>query len=336
MIERSEIDLAAVENGGRALASSDQFYSDPLNLLMPGRGKDMSDGWETRRRRGPGHDWTVVKLGLPGSVRRIAVDTAHFKGNFPESCSLEGCYIERGRFENAPEQSTAMVSAEWKEMLPRTALKANRVHLFRKLQDVGAVSHVRFNIYPDGGVSRLRIYGRPVRLEDQLKGIDRINQLPADEVRKALLDCCGSRAWVDQMLAQRPFADDAQLFENADRIWARLGRKEWLRAFRHHPPIGSKRAKSKQSNAARQMSAGEQSAATKSSPETLKVMQAANQAYQATFGHVFLICATGKSADDILKSLQVRLSNSSDTELRVAAEENRKITQLRLEKLLNS
>jgi OHCU decarboxylase len=234
------------------------------------------------------------------------------------------------------EQSAAIESAEWKEMLPRTALKANRLHRFIKLQDVGAVSHLRFNIYPDGGVSRLRIYGRPARLEDQLKGIDRVNQLPIEQVRKALLDCCGSRAWVDQILAQRPFTDDAQLFENADRIWTRLDRKEWRRAFRHHPPIGSKRARSKQSNAARQLSAGEQSAATKSPPETLAVMHTANQAYQATFGYVFLISAMGKSADDILKSLQERLSNSPETELRIAAEEHRKITRLRLEKLLNS
>ncbi len=175
---RSEIDFAAIENGGRAIASSNQFYSEPLNLLMPGRGKDMSDGWETRRRRGPGHDWTIVKLGLPGTVRRIAVDTAHFKGNFPESCSVDGCYIEREKLEMDPENSTAMESAAWKEILPRILLKANHVHVFRKLQDAGVVSHVRLNIYPDGGVSRLRIYGPPARPEDQLKGIERINQLP--------------------------------------------------------------------------------------------------------------------------------------------------------------
>ncbi len=138
------------------------------------------------------------------------------------------------------------------------------------------------------------------------------------------------------MLAQRPFTDEPQLFENADRFWTRLGRKEWLRAFRHHPPIGSKRARSKQSNAARQMSAREQLAAAQSSPETLAAMHAANHAYQTTFGYVFLICATGKSAEEILDSLRERLANSAEAELRVAAEEHRKITRLRLEKLLNS
>ena len=123
---------------------------------MPGRGKDMSDGWETRRRRGPGHDWVILKLGLPGNIRRIEVDTAHFKGNFPESCSLEACYVAQKEDKDA-----SLESADWKEVLPRMLLRANTRHFFRKLQKVGVVSHVRFNIYPDGGVSRLRIFGEP-------------------------------------------------------------------------------------------------------------------------------------------------------------------------------
>src|SRR4029077_3677685 len=157
LIKRPELDLAAIESGGRAVASSDQFFSEPLNLLMPRRGKDMSDGWETRRRRAPGHDWVVIKLGLPGNVRRAEVDTAHFKGNFPESCSLEGCYVRQKEDKDA-----SLDSAAWKEVLSRTPLRANRQHFFRELQAVGAISHVRFNIYPDGGVSRLRIFGTSV------------------------------------------------------------------------------------------------------------------------------------------------------------------------------
>jgi allantoicase len=334
LFRNSEVDLAAVECGGSVIASSDQFYSEPLNLLMPGRGKDMSDGWETRRRRGPGYDWVVLKFGMPGTVGRVEVDTAHFKGNFPESCSLEGCSIElRGRG-SAVLDLHAIESAAWSEILPRIPLKANQRQTFRKLHEVGAVSHVRFNIYPDGGVSRLRIFGKPAHLADDLNGIDRLNQLPIAEVRKLLLDCCCSKAWTDQMLAERPFRDVAQILESGDRIWAELDQKEWLRAFRHHPPIGSKRAKSKQSASARQSSASEQSAAQSSPAESRAALATANQKYQATFGHVFLICATGKSADEILKSLHERLSNSPETELRVAAEEHRKITRLRLEKLL--
>jgi allantoicase len=331
LLKRSDTDLAAVENGGRALESSDQFYSEPLNLLMPGRGKDMSDGWETRRRRGPGHDWVILKLGLPGKIRRVEVDTAHFKGNFPESCSLEAAYVAQKEDKDA-----SLESADWKEVLPRMLLRANRRHFFRKLQEVGAVSHVRFNIYPDGGVSRLRIFGEAVSPEEQLKGLDRINRLPVEKVRKALLDCCGSITWAEQMISQRPFAGRSDLFETAERIWAQLDPKEWLRAIRHHPAIGSKRGNSKQSGTARKWSAGEQSVAQASSAETLAVLNAANQAYHATFGYVFLICATGKSGDEILQSLRQRLPNDPDTELRVAAEEMRKIIRLRMEKLLNS
>src|ERR1700745_4228715 len=138
------------------------------------------------------------------------------------------------------------------------------------------------------------------------------------------------------MISQRPFAGDANLFERADKIWTHLGRKEWLRAIRHHPPIGSKRGKSKQSIVARQWAAGEHSAAQTSPPETLAILAAANQAYHATFGYVFLICATGKSGDEVLQSLRQRLANDPETELRVAAEEMRKIIRLRMEKLLNS
>jgi 2-oxo-4-hydroxy-4-carboxy-5-ureidoimidazoline decarboxylase len=185
-------------------------------------------------------------------------------------------------------------------------------------------------------VSRLRIFGEPVRPEDLLKGIERVNRLQVEDARKALLDCCGSIAWADQMISKRPFVDDAKLFESADKIWTHLDQKEWLRAIRHHPPIGSKRGKSKQSGIARNWSAGEQSAARESSPDTLAVLAAANQAYQATFGYVFLICATGKTGDDILQSLHQRLANDPETELYVAAEEMRKIVRLRLEKLVNT
>ena len=84
-----DIDLAAVENGGRVLSCSDMFFGHRHNLIMPGRAANMSDGWETKRRRGPGHDWTIIKLGRPGTLRRLEIDTAHFKGNFPDTCSLE-------------------------------------------------------------------------------------------------------------------------------------------------------------------------------------------------------------------------------------------------------
>jgi allantoicase len=157
-LERSggDVDLAAVENGGRVLACSDMFFGHRHNLIMPGRAVNMSDGWETKRRRGPGHDWSIIKLGRPGHVRRIEVDTAWFKGNFPDTCSLEA--IDAGDL--AADQLTDL-SLEWKSVLPRTKLQAHTRHFFEgELLDAGKVSHLRFNIFPDGGVSRLRVYGR--------------------------------------------------------------------------------------------------------------------------------------------------------------------------------
>ncbi|HYH85601.1 MAG TPA: allantoicase [Pyrinomonadaceae bacterium] len=150
-----EVDLAAAENGGLVVSTSDEFFGHRHNLIMPGRGQDMSDGWETKRRRGPGHDWCIIKLGTAGTIRRVEVDTSHFKGNFPESCSLEVC--------NAPgvEQREATLSSlAWQELLPRTKLQAHTRHFYEEeLKSAGEATHARFRIYPDGGVSRLRLYG---------------------------------------------------------------------------------------------------------------------------------------------------------------------------------
>jgi allantoicase len=152
-----DIDLAAVENGGIVLACSDMFFGHRHNLIMPGRAANMSDGWETKRRRGPGHDWTIIRLGAPGQIRRVEIDTAWFKGNFPESCSLEATIASA-----AAEESLTDLLVEWKPVLSRTKLQAHTRHFFEnEILDAGSVSHVRFNIFPDGGVSRLRLYGKP-------------------------------------------------------------------------------------------------------------------------------------------------------------------------------
>ncbi len=156
LARRGEIDLAAAENGALVLACSDMFFGHRHNLIMPGRAADMSDGWETKRRRGPGYDWSVIRLATRGEIRRVEVDTAHFKGNYPDTCSLEA----------ADAASEAVDESEigtlrWKEILPQTKLQAHTRHFYEEeLKNVGAVTHVRFNIYPDGGVSRLRLYGR--------------------------------------------------------------------------------------------------------------------------------------------------------------------------------
>jgi allantoicase len=149
----SEVDFAAIENGGTVVDASDMFFGHRHNLIMPGRALDMSDGWETKRRRGLGHDWCVIRLGRSASqLTRVEVDTAWFKGNFPDACSIE--------VSDASDPSD-LANAPWRELLPRTRLQAHTRHFFEKeLTDSGAATHVRFNIYPDGGVSRLRVFGR--------------------------------------------------------------------------------------------------------------------------------------------------------------------------------
>jgi allantoicase len=152
---RGHVDLAAVENGGLVLSCSDMFFGHRHNLIMPGRALNMSDGWETKRRRGPGHDWVIIKLGTVGQILRLEVDTSWFKGNFPESCSLESINATGLESEILTDLSLA-----WKTVLPRTKLQAHTRHYFdTEVLDTGAVSHLRFNIFPDGGVSRLRAYG---------------------------------------------------------------------------------------------------------------------------------------------------------------------------------
>jgi allantoicase len=149
-----DVDLAAVENGGMVLSCSDMFFGHRHNLIMPGRAANMSDGWETKRRRGPGHDWTIIKLGAGGRIRRLEIDTSWFKGNFPESCSLESCNAA-----DVPLETLQDPAFTWKPVLGRTKLQAHTRHFFDEVMETGIASHVRFNIFPDGGISRLRVYG---------------------------------------------------------------------------------------------------------------------------------------------------------------------------------
>jgi allantoicase len=154
---KGTLDLASIRNGALVLGASDMHFGSKDNLIMPGRSANMGDGWETRRRRGPGHDWLVLRLAAPGTIERIEVDTNHFKGNFPESCALEGCLAPGASLERLTSGVT-----EWEEFLPRTRLSAHRRHYLKPGRRAGPFSHVRFTIYPDGGVSRLRLHGRPV------------------------------------------------------------------------------------------------------------------------------------------------------------------------------
>lgn len=151
------LDLLAMENGGRGLIANDEHFGRVENLTAPGRGRDMGDGWETRRRREPGHDWAILELGHAGTIEEITVDTAHFKGNYPDRCAIQASAGATG----SPEE-IARQAETWPLLLPETKLQPDQVHVFtREILPHGPARFVRLNIYPDGGVSRLRLKGRP-------------------------------------------------------------------------------------------------------------------------------------------------------------------------------
>lgn len=143
------LDLGATLHGGRVVTQSDAFYGHAQNMLLPGYATHMADGWETKRRRGSGHDWAIVRLGLPGRLVRAEIDTDHFKGNAPGQCSLDACRPDGEDVGNAA----------WLPLLGITPLAPHARHAFEPLADIGEVTHVRINIYPDGGIARLRLFG---------------------------------------------------------------------------------------------------------------------------------------------------------------------------------
>jgi allantoicase len=151
---RAELDLASAMNGARIVAVNNQHYGAASNLLLPTRAANMGEGWETRRRREPGCDWCIIELATPGEIGQVNVDTAHFKGNFADRCSLQGAFVSAGTDESLITQSMF-----WPVLLSEQKLEMDRVHTFAPTASM-PVTHVRFNILPDGGISRLSLMGR--------------------------------------------------------------------------------------------------------------------------------------------------------------------------------
>lgn len=154
------VDLGAALAGGRVLACNDAHYGDAANLLLPGRGARMEDGWETARRREPGNDWVIIALGQPGTLVRVEVDTHEFKGNYPDACSVQAALVP-----DLPAAALVPSSLFWPSLLAPVKLGPDQAQAFTELSPLGPVSHVRFNIHPDGGVNRLRLFGRPAAAE---------------------------------------------------------------------------------------------------------------------------------------------------------------------------
>jgi allantoicase len=325
---RGEVDLASVENGGRVIACNDMFFGSRHNLIMPGRGVNMGDGWETKRSRREGPDWVIVALGAAGTVNRIEVDTAHFKGNAPESCALELC--------EAPEASTEEVTSSgvaWREVLPRTKLLAHTRHFFEEEVTQRRGTHARFRIWPDGGVSRLRLFGSVDQDTRRTLGVRRFDLLFPEQAERELLTCCGSRAWAKKVVDARPLGTFARLVETANAMWSALPPDDWHEAFRAHPRIGEKKAAVDSGAQFKRWSEQEQAGVSAAERTTLDELARVNRSYEERFGHIYIVCASGKSADELLSLAKERLANTPDRELRVAAEEQRKITELRLARL---
>ena len=167
-----------------------------------------------------------------------------------------------------------------------------------------------------------------------MDALSRLNAASDQDAREALARCCGASRWVAAMAARRPFRDEAALYAAADEVWAGLSPADWREAFAHHPRIGDKEALRARFASTRQWAAGEQAGADAAPDDVLEALARGNREYEARFGHIFVVCATGKSAPEMLSLLRERLANEPEHETRVAAGEQAKITRLRLEKLL--
>jgi OHCU decarboxylase len=164
--------------------------------------------------------------------------------------------------------------------------------------------------------------------------LNELNSLPAPEAEKELLKCCGSGSWARRMSTERPFVNEKVLIDTADLIWWSLEPRDWLEAFHSHPKIGEKKAAADASVEAQKWSEDEQAGTRDSAQQTMADLAQLNRDYEEKFGHIFIICATGKTSEEMLASLRERLNNAPSEELRIAAREQAKITHLRLNKLL--
>ena len=301
------VDLAALEQGAVVEECSDMFFGSRNNLIKPGPSRSMADGWETRRKRGPGNEWAIVKLATPGTIDRLELDTSHFKGNAPALCRVDG---SRDRL-------------DWRPLLA-TPMQPHTRHQFDDLRRIGDVRYLRVTVMPCGGIARLRAWGTPVAARDE--GIRALNELTPLEAAAALLRCCGSSVWAAAMTGARPFEDLPALLRIAERTWFSVDEAARLEAFGAHPKIGATTGGA--------WSAREQAGALSAGDAVRAQLVDANRAYEAKHGFIFIVCATGRPADAMLADCLARTSHTRDAELLTASEEQAKIMRLRLAKLI--
>lgn len=168
------------------------------------------------------------------------------------------------------------------------------------------------------------------------KGLEQLNHSPQAAAESAFLSCCGSRRWAQKMTEARPFADVSALLNQATEIWQNLETEDWLEAFAAHPKIGTRKAVPQATAQSAQWSNSEQSGTQSAANSVRTELEESNRLYEEKFGFIFIVCATGKSAEEMLEICRRRLSNSVETEIRIAVDEQSKITEIRLKKLLES
>lgn len=316
----TSLDLAALVNGGHVHSASDTHYGDAQNLIGPGESLRMDQGWETQRRRGPGHDWAILRLVGPGSVRALTLDTAHFKGNCPEKAQIEATCVQD------PAED------DWFELLPPQSLVPHTEHYFQEeIQTNQNVLWLRLNIFPDGGIARLRVWGD---LNEEGLSEARLLYLNSSrpEVLKSIFkQVCHSERWVSELCGLNPYFSLADLLNKGASAWSRCAEDDWKEALEGHPRIGEKASGS---GLSAQWSKKEQSAAQVADDDILNRLREAQAGYFQKFGFIFLICASGRSSEEILREVERRMNNSPAEEMQILAAEQGKIIHLRLEKLL--
>lgn len=163
-----------------------------------------------------------------------------------------------------------------------------------------------------------------------------LNSCTRQQLEEEFTKCCGSSRWVEKMLGKRPFKDQEHLFFESEAIWFNeCTEKDWLEAFTHHPKIGDLKSLEKKFATTKGWASNEQSGVAKANQQTMQELADLNQRYENKFGYIFIVCATGKSADEMLAILKSRINNSTEEELKIAMTEQNKITRIRLEKMLS-
>ena len=305
--DKDNVDLVSALVGGEAVEASDVHYSLPSNMLRPTEPAGMWDGWETKRRRGPGNDWASFRLGLPGLVESVVVDTRFFKGNSPGWVSVR--VSEDGD--------------TWNEIVTRARVSPDSINI--SWFEPVAAAYLRLDIHPDGGVARLRVNGRAHPQAAAARRVEYLNALFDGEARHFFRTACGAAAWVEAMVSSRLFSDPEAVLSAADGAFGGLLEEDWLEAFSAHPRIGER---------GDAVTNREQAGAAGAPNLAMEALDEVNRAYEERNGFTYIVYATGKSAEEMLDIARRRLGNTREKELEIAAGEQRAITETRLRRML--